>query len=278
MKHPIKALFPLSILLFIIGCHSSNLPTKRYSQFTYEKSYAIENGQLRVTINNTLYAPLRIWLRTRDEAAQAVLNELNPVLVQGRQDTTFYLSDIDSLSSELFFPSLLGDLNKEIKNIPVALPFPKGKTYRIIQGNDTDHTHSTEWSRYAVDFAHKINDTISAATDGYVVGLVDQYRYGGPGDKWRPFGNFLTIYDPESGLYTQYVHLVHKGSFVKVGDRVIKGQPIALSGYTGQTDIEHLHFNVMVPVHSNDGLKSVPHVYEEGYKSKELKRNDYVKH
>ncbi len=277
MKHPIKALFLLSILLFIIGCQSSKLPTKRYSQYEFGSSYSLENGQLNVSINNPIHAPLRVWLLTRDEKAQAVLNKINPVLIQGRKDTVFAIPAIGELSSELQFSSLLGDLNKEVKNIPLALPFPKGMTYRIIQGNDTDHTHSTDWSRYAVDFAHKINDTISAATDGYVVGLVDQYRYGGPGDNWRPFGNFLTIYDPNSGLYTQYVHLVHKGSFVQVGDPVIKGQPIALSGYTGQTDIEHLHFNVMVPVHSNAGLKSVPHVYEEGYKSKELKRNDFVK-
>jgi len=38
-----------------------------------------------------------------------------------------------------------------------------------------------------------------------------------------------------------------------------------------------LHFNCLVPVNSNDGLKSIPFEFIEGYKSKNLKKNDIVR-
>ncbi|MFH1211650.1 MAG: M23 family metallopeptidase, partial [Candidatus Woesearchaeota archaeon] len=46
------------------------------------------------------------------------------------------------------------------------------------------------------------------------------------------------------GEFSQYLHLKFKGSLVKTGVRVKKGQPIALSGNTGFTTAPHLHFIV----------------------------------
>jgi murein DD-endopeptidase MepM/ murein hydrolase activator NlpD len=73
------------------------------------------------------------------------------------------------------------------------------------------------------------NDTICSATDGFVVGIVNQYKYGGRRLKWHPFANTITVYDPISGLFTQYAHLVQKGNLVKMGDKVIRGQKIGLA-------------------------------------------------
>ena len=38
---------------------------------------------------------------------------------------------------------------------------------------------------------------------------------------------------------------------VELGDYVEKGQPIGISGMTGYTTIEHLHFNVKIPTNKN---------------------------
>lgn len=99
---------------------------------------------------------------------------------------------------------------------------------------------------------------------------------GGIGKEWKTFGNFITIYKPNSGLFIQYVHLAENGSLVEIGDEIQSGQSIALSGDTGQRDIEHLHFNCLIPVNTNDGLKSIPIEFIEGYKSEELKKDDLV--
>ena len=262
----------------MLGCQPSKLPTTYYNQFSIGYSHSITDGQLEIKLSNPLYSPLRIRMLNNDETVQTVLDQFNPILLKSKSDTIFTIPEVTSLESNVRFSSLLGDLTKEVKEITMALPFPKGKTYRIIQGNDTRGTHSNDWSRYAVDFSLQINDTIGAATDGYVVGVIDQYELGGKGDKWKRFGNFITLYDPNSGIYTQYVHLVHKGSLVKVGDKVSVGQAIGLSGLTGQTDIEHLHFSALIPVDSNAGLKSTPIQFVEGYKSQDFKRHDRVKH
>jgi len=272
-----KPLFVLVILLVLIGCQSSNLPTEYYSQYQYHRKATVKNDHLEIELANPLHAPLRIWLNSKDTTLQAMLAPMNPVLLQGRSDTTFIFKGISNLESGVNISSLLGDPDKEIKDVDLTLPFPEAHTYRIIQGNNTDHTHNTDWSRYAVDFDLKTNDTICAATDGYIVGLIDQYALGGKGDKWKPFSNFITLYEPKSGIYTQYVHFKQNGSLVKVGDKIFRGQPIALSGLTGQTDIEHLHFNCLVPDNSKGGLKSIPHQFIEGYQSVDLNKNDRVK-
>ncbi len=63
---------------------------------------------------------------------------------------------------------------------------------------------------------------------------------------------------------------------VRVWDKIESGQPIALSGKTGQTNIEHLHFSCLVPVNNTAGLESIPFEFVEGYKSEDLQRNDVL--
>lgn len=267
----------LLIIAVTIGCQSSKLPSKRYSQYQYHTSYTLDKNELKVELGNPLNCPLRVWIQSSDKDLKSYLDKINPIELEPTSDTLLIIPNINKLDSKINFASRLGSLSKKIKDIDLELPFIAGKQYRVIQGNNSNYTHNTNWSRYAIDFSLKINDTVCSATDGYVVGVIDQYKYGGKGDEWKPFGNFITIYDPFSGIFTQYVHLTENGSFVKVGDSIKKGQPIGLSGLTGQTDIEHLHFNCLVPSNSNDGLQSIPYQFIEGYKSVELKRNGLVK-
>ena len=174
------------------------------------------------------------------------------------------------------FNSVLGDLNKEIIKEKFSLPFPKNRAYEIIQGYNGSHSHNTDYSRYAIDFSLKINDTVCSAADGYVVGVIKDYELGGTSEDWLDYSNYITIYHPKSGLFTQYVHLIKNGSFVKVGDTVLKGQPIGLSGMTGYTTVPHLHFNVLDP-DKKEGLVSTDIKFEEGYKGAELTENATVK-
>jgi murein DD-endopeptidase MepM/ murein hydrolase activator NlpD len=272
-----RLLIIITILTLTTGCKPSKLPDERFAQYDYYKSFNIENNELKIELKNPLNCPLRIWMFHSDKDLQTDFNKINPIELKSKSDTLLIFSNIDSIENEVNFSSRLGSTSKKIKNIKVELPFPTGKEYRIIQGNNTNYTHNTDWSRYAVDFNLKVNDTISAATSGFVVGVIDKYKLGGEEDNWKPFGNYITIYEPNSGIFTQYVHLVQNGSLVKIGDKIESGQPIALSGKTGQRDIEHLHFNYLIPINNNDGLKSIAFEFVEGYKSEELKKNDLIK-
>lgn len=120
-----------------------------------------------------------------------------------------------------------------------------------------------------------VGDTITAAAYGYVVGVVDGYKHGGNNRKWMDFANFITLYHPEFNVFTQYVHLVHNGSLVALGDTVVAGQPVALSGNTGFSSGPHLHFNVLRPMHKK--VVSTPVASIGNYKGEELVRGFVVR-
>lgn len=272
-----KFLIPIIILSVISGCRSSKLPLEKYNQYEYQTSYIFEDNQLKVELKNPLNCPLRIWIFNANKGLQDNLNEFNPIELESKSDSLIVFHNIYDFDNILSFSSRLGSTSKKIEPIKLELPFPENKEYKVIQGNNTNFTHNSDWSRYAIDFNLKINDTICSATDGYVVGLVDKYEFGGKEEEWKPFANYITIYEPNSGLFTQYVHLVKNGSLVKLGDKVESGQPIALSGNTGHSNMEHLHFNCLIPVNSEEGLKSIPIEFIEGYIGEELKKGDIVK-
>lgn len=264
------------VLIIATACNVQKIPKKKLRQYIYEKNYTVKEGDIEVTLRNPLHCPLRVWMQSSNESLSSRFDSINPVVLPAMSDTLLVFRNVEDRNADIDFSSRLGDTSQQIIPIALELPFPKGKLYRVIQGNNSEPTHNKAYSRYAIDFGLSLQDTVCSAMDGYVVGVVEEYKYGGSGEEWRPFGNFITIYHPESGLFTQYAHLYHNGSFVQVGDTVRAGQPIGLSGMTGQTDIEHLHFNCLIPVHTENGLKSVPCVFKEGYVSEELKEGDMV--
>ncbi len=269
-------LFTGAMIILLMGCAASTLPEKKLRQFEFAApTFTIVNNTLEIYLQNPVKCPLRVWIINQDDQLQSKLRKLNPIVIKETSDTLVQIPNVKE-GKNFSYGYRLGSVTKKIKNIKVELPFPLHKEYSIVQGNNSGPTHNTDWSRYAVDFSLKTNDTICAATNGFVVGVVDKYKYGGVGSKWMPFGNFITIYDPNTGIFTQYVHLVHNGSLVSVGDKIESGQPIALSGKTGQTNIEHLHFSCLVPVNNNAGLESIPFEFVEGYKSEDLQRNDVL--
>ena len=72
---------------------------------------------------------------------------------------------------------------------------------------------------------------VYAAADGVVVESGSSGAYGN-----------VVIVDHGGGLRTLYAH--HERNLVRAGDRVRRGQPIALVGHTGNATGDHLHFEV----------------------------------
>lgn len=154
------------------------------------------------------------------------------------------------------------------------LPFPKHKSYKILQGHDTKFTHNGTFSRYAIDFKMPIGDTICAARSGYIAGVIDNFDKNGKDVTFRDYANFITVYH-DDGTFSQYVHLKKNGSLVQQNQRVEQGEPIGLSGNTGWSTEPHLHFAV---------FKSIPKAFESipiilnGKDSHTYKKWDIVSH
>lgn len=232
-------------------------------------NFILENGNLNFAFKNTLQCPIWITLKSEDND---LVRKFDTLTLQPLQDSLFSFTSIKEKQPSIKFVINYGDFNRKIKMYNLVLPFKK--EYTVMQGFDGDFSHSTIDSRYAIDFNLKKNDTVYSADDGFVVGIIDHNTKFGEDKSYTPFSNFITTYNPDSGLFCEYVHLKKNGSLVKIGDRVNRGQVIAQTGMSGYMDGEHLHFNCKIP--TNKGLVSTP-IQFENYEASTLKIGDKVK-
>lgn len=87
----------------------------------------------------------------------------------------------------------------------------------------------------AVDIAAPTGTTVHAAANGTVIVAMGNGRYNGG------YGDYIVISHP-NGTQTLYAHLSKVN--VTLGEMVVQGEPIALSGNSGETTGPHLHFEI----------------------------------
>lgn len=266
----------LLLFVFFLQCTHHSLPSERLYQAKLGLNYKIERDTLVVSTPNKLHSPIIIDASSKIYSLDSLLNNDFPRILSPLSDTTFFylINDLEP-DAKVNFSVNFGDTTIKINPKMISLPFPENNSYKIIQGYNGNFSHNSIYSKFALDFDLKTGDTVTVADNGFVVGVIEGYEHGGNSKKWRDYANFITVYHPQSGFFTQYVHLVLNGSFVEVGDTVKTGQPIGLSGNTGFSSREHLHFNVLIP--SGKGVKSYPISFIEGYEGHKLKKGSVVK-
>lgn len=267
--------FRLLILLFFLsGCKSSPAPvTPIPVRGQADVSYDYLGGEHRLKLKNHLKAPVRFYVSVPDKEINSRLEDLQPLVLKAEQDTIIHLNAKGYPHLQPTFRLEYGDLKKPVVHSPVSLPVPRNKPIRILQGHNGAYSHYDIDSRYAIDFKLNIGDTVFSASQGLVVQVIKGYKYGGKDLRWKDMANKIVTYDPETGRFFQYSHLVQNGSFVKQGDTVKQEQPIGLSGNTGFSDTPHLHFVVLIPNDSTPGLRSVPVDFIGGFKGKDFRKN-----
>ncbi len=166
-------------------------------------------------------------------------------------------SDSASVLQSLKFSFRLGDPHHAAhdNHYRYALPYKKGKSYRLIQGFYGSYSHSEAHSVYALDFAMPVGDTICAARPGQVVWVVERFSKGQPDEALLDKANQVVVMHADGSL-AFYSHIQQDGSLVKIGEQVATGQAIATSGHTGYSSQPHLHFVVRVP--TEETLAAVP--------------------
>lgn len=277
-----KIVIPIALIFVCFQvlkkCSFYALPTERLSAFEIDIDESYDNDEYQLIIKNPVDCPLRFFLSCQDEEVNEIVNTISPILLGAKSDTSIIIKGKGDLKGEIRLSLKWGDPELPIHSTQIeSLPYPSGKSYKLLQGNNSNPTHNHQGSRYAFDFTLKIGDTITSTQNGYVIGVVDGYKGWGMSNKWKSFGNQVIIYDTISHLFTMYGHLKEHGSLVDVGEYVSIGQPIALSGKTGQTTEEHLHFNVLQADRGKRGLKSYALDTIGNYKVDQLKRGQWMK-
>ena len=94
----------------------------------------------------------------------------------------------------------------------------------------------SRWHR-GIDIMSREGQPIYAVEDGTVTAVSINNA------KYRGYGKLCTIFHEEHGTTSLYSHC--KAIYVTVGQKVRRGQKIAIVGRTGLTTTNHLHFEMM---------------------------------
>lgn len=122
-----------------------------------------------------------------------------------------------------------------LKHIPAIMPVRDVEIHRISSyfGHRTDPFYKIQKFHSGIDFSAPVGTRVYCTGDG----VVEQVVLGN-----RGYGNYVII-DHGFGYKTRYAHL--KKALVKKGQKVSRGENIALVGNTGKSTAPHLHYEVI---------------------------------
>ena len=134
--------------------------------------------------------------------------------------------------------------------------------------------HKTERHlKFCIDFLLPKGTPVVAARSGTVIACQDRYKRSYKSPKFAGRRNFIIIRhtNRENSVY---VHLKHRSIKVKKGQKVRRGQVIALSGQVGFATYPHLHFGVYQGVppwgRKGKGGVSIKVPFDKKYRAPEI--------
>ena len=212
---------------------------------------------------NKEYCPVSLEIKFDLENLESSIGAENTLLIPAQAEK-FKVADLTMEPDKYQFQYRIrtsagfGDirLQRYDTNYVYDLPFEKGQAYLLQQGYQGRFSHLGE---NALDFAMPIGTKVLAAREGIVVKIVQHHNQNCIREDCRDLNNYVLIYHPD-GTFGEYVHLQKNGARVKVGDRVRKGDWIALSGNTGWSTGPHLHFSCYY--YAGDNRKTIQTLFK----------------
>ncbi len=214
--------------------------------------YRQEQGQNVVVARNPWWGPVLFTVLDGEQiVAEDVVAAQSDDVIEAKSKPLLW-------HPKLHYRYHLGDPSAQFDDKPLSAPVaPVGK-YLVTQGFNGAFSHNNPANAYAVDIGMNVGDDITAAREGTVVWVKDDYHMSGVNDYFFDKANGIRILHSD-GSFGLYAH-IHLGSAkVKLGDTVTAGQVIARCGSTGFSTGPHLHFAVQV--NSRQGWVTVPFTF-----------------
>jgi murein DD-endopeptidase MepM/ murein hydrolase activator NlpD len=270
-------LLPVLIMMFLIVPQDSSaqqggnsiIPSKLKFAFSiinpqkHLDAYAVQLGEMQARImrldsQSDRLAKLAGEKRPASEKAEQVIPEVNkaestsrggPLVLNApiselelQQQIAETMAKIDfdtdylsTIEAKLLQQSVLKNMLPNSSPINVAFN-SSSYGWRIDPFNGEKAFHE------GLDFSASIGTPIYAAAGGIVTAA----------ERTSDYGNIVKV-DHGSGLETRYAHA--SKLMVKVGDRVEKGQVVALVGSTGRSTGAHLHYEIRLNGNALDPRK-----------------------
>jgi murein DD-endopeptidase MepM/ murein hydrolase activator NlpD len=177
----------------------------------------------------------------------------SPSEVQESLEVPDFLRALDELSVKIedrgeklaAMESMLIDRKLQEQTIPAGIPALGGWISSRF-GLRTDPMTGKKDRHEGIDYAGRPGTPVTAVASGIVTWSGKRYS----------FGNLVEI-SHGSGYHTRYAH--NKKNLVTVGEKVEKGQAIAIMGSSGRSTGTHIHFEVVhngKPVNPSSYIKA----------------------
>lgn len=206
-----------------------------------------EGGNIELRATNLKQFPITFTLRVRTRGLATDGPKTVTGTLQGEQSKRVMVLTENrnqrAGSYRVYCEWTIGDKDaRHDDDLLYLFPYASAKSYRVLQGYGSRFSH-TGLEEYAIDFQMAVGTPVHAARSGVVARVVESNVKGCWEDGCGKYANYMVVLH-DDGTTGEYYHLKKNGALIDVGERVVAGQKIALSGNTGHTTTPHLHFAV----------------------------------
>lgn len=211
----------------------------------------INDDQYILRVKNNLPCPLVITAKsTSDTSYQQFLPKRSKrILIKLPVDS---VQNFQEYQQQLRYSLMLGNPDAiPDSSYQYLLPYPRGKSYRLIKNKSGNFSQRGAASHNAFDFEMDEGSVVTAIRGGFVGFLINSTNVNSSNKELMQKGNQVFICH-DDGTVAIYSHLKKGESLVSIGDPIFAGQAVGLSGHTNNSTIPQLHLTVML------GTKSIP--------------------